>query len=127
MATKEQNTSIMQKAFPFLKLVGKSKDLGVVVFVVAIIFLIVFPLPATMLDLLLTISIALSMLIIVIALYINKPMDFSTFPTLLLFVTAYRLALIVATTRMILSEGSHGPEHVSYIRSWQLTLKQKST
>ena len=115
MATKEQNTSIMQKAFPFLKLVGKSKDLGVVVFVVAIIFLIVFPLPATMLDLLLTISIALSMLIIVIALYINKPMDFSTFPTLLLFVTAYRLALNVATTRMILSEGSHGPEHVSYI------------
>ena len=115
MATKEQNTSIMQKAFPFLKLVGKSKDLGVVIFVVAIIFLIVFPLPATMLDLLLTISIALSMLIIVIALYINKPMDFSTFPTLLLFVTAYRLALNVATTRMILSEGSHGPEHVSYI------------
>lgn len=115
MAAKEQNSGILQKAFPFLKLLGKSKDLGVVVFIIAIIFLIVFPLPAGMLDLLLTISIALSMLIIVIALYINKPMDFSTFPTLLLFVTAYRLALNVATTRMILSEGSNGAEHVSHI------------
>lgn len=112
---KEQKTSILQKAFPFLKLIGKSKDLGVVVFIIAIVFLIVFPLPPGMLDFLLTISIALSLLIIIIALYINKPMDFSTFPTLLLFVTAYRLALNVATTRMILSEGNQGPEHVSHI------------
>nr|WP_181882217.1 flagellar biosynthesis protein FlhA [Helicobacter aurati] len=105
----------MQKAFPFLKLVGKSKDLGVVVFIIAILAVIIIPLPSIALDFLLAISIALSLLIILIALYINKPMDFSTFPTLLLFVTAYRLALNVATTRMILSEGSKGTDHVSLI------------
>lgn len=115
MANKDQSNNILQKAFPFLKLIGKSKDLGVVVFVVMILAVIIIPLPAAALDLLLTISIALSILIILIALYINKPMDFSTFPTLLLFVTAYRLALNVATTRMILSEGSNGAAHVSRI------------
>lgn len=113
--SEKQKNTIMQKAFPFLKLLGKSKDLGVVVFIVCILFVIIMPLPSYALDLLLTISIALSMLIILIALYINKPMDFSTFPTLLLFVTAYRLALNVATTRMILSEGSNGAGHVSKI------------
>ncbi|RDU65982.1 flagellar biosynthesis protein FlhA [Helicobacter didelphidarum] len=115
MATKEQTTSIRQKAFPFLKLLGRSKDLGVVLFIIAILTVIVIPLPSVAIDILLTISIALSILIILIALYINKPMDFSTFPTLLLFVTAYRLALNVATTRMILSEGSQGAGHVSKI------------
>nr|WP_172458494.1 flagellar biosynthesis protein FlhA [Helicobacter muridarum] len=105
----------MQKAFPFLKLISKSKDLGIVVFVISILAVIIVPMPSFMLDLLLTISMALSMLIILIAIYINKPMDFSTFPTLLLFVTAFRLALNVATTRMILSEGSNGAQHVSKI------------
>ncbi len=115
MANKEQSGGILQRAFPFLKLIGKSKDLSVVVFVIMILAVIIVPLPAPVLDLLLTISIALSILIILIALYINKPMDFSTFPTLLLFVTAYRLALNVATTRMILSEGSNGASSVSSI------------
>ncbi|MWV61984.1 flagellar biosynthesis protein FlhA [Helicobacter saguini] len=115
MAATEQKNSILQKAFPFLKLVGKSKDLAVVVFIIAILAVIIIPLPSWALDFLLTISMALSILIILIALYINKPMDFSTFPTLLLFVTAFRLALNVATTRMILSEGSSGAGHVSKI------------
>lgn len=115
MAATEQKNSILQKAFPFLKLIGKSKDLAVVVFIIAILGVIIVPLPSWALDFFLTISMALSILIILIALYINKPMDFSTFPTLLLFVTAFRLALNVATTRMILSEGSQGASHVSKI------------
>lgn len=113
----EDKGGILKKAFPFLKFLSGSKDLGVVFFVIAILLVIVIPLPSGIIDFLLAISIALSLLIILIALYINKPMDFSTFPTLLLFVTAYRLALNVATTRMILTEGSNGPSHVSQIVS----------
>ncbi|PAF45655.1 flagellar biosynthesis protein FlhA [Helicobacter sp. 11S02629-2] len=105
----------IKRTLPFFKFIGRSRDLSVVVFIIAILAVIIVPLPASILDLLLIVSLALSILIILIAVYINKPMDFSTFPTLLLFVTAYRLALNIATTRMILSEGYKGPDSVSGI------------
>lgn len=92
-----------------------SKDLSVVFFVIAILAIIIVPLPSGILDFMLSISMALSILIILIGLYIQKPTDFSAFPTLLLIVTLYRLALNVATTRMILSEGHNGAESVSNI------------
>ncbi|WP_084340128.1 flagellar biosynthesis protein FlhA [Helicobacter pametensis] len=92
-----------------------SKDLSVVFFVIAILMIIIVPLPSGVLDFMLSISMALSILIILIGLYIHKPTDFSAFPTLLLIVTLYRLALNVATTRMILSEGHNGAEAVSSI------------
>lgn len=95
----------------------QSKDLIVVVFIMAILAIIIVPLPSYLLDFFLTISIALSVLIILIGLYIAKPTDFSAFPTLLLMVTLFRLALNVATTRMILSNGHLGAENVSEIIS----------
>lgn len=95
----------------------RSKDLIVVVFIMAILAIIIVPLPSYLLDFFLTISIALSVLIILIGLYIAKPTDFSAFPTLLLMVTLFRLALNVATTRMILSNGHLGSENVSEIIS----------
>lgn len=60
-------------------------------------------------------SIALSVLIILISIYIPKPTDLTTFPTLILIITLFRLSLNIATTRMILSEGQNGPEAVSEI------------
>lgn len=92
-----------------------SRDLSVVVFVMAILAIIIVPLPSAMLDLLLAIVIALSVLILLISLYIPKPTDLTTFPTLLLIITLFRLALNIATTRMILSNGHEGPEAVSEI------------
>ena len=94
---------------------GKSKDLTLVFFVIAIIAIIIVPLPSAVLDLFLTISIAISVLIIMISLYIPKPTDLTTFPTLILIITLYRLSLNIATTRMILSHGHEGPEAVSDI------------
>lgn len=102
---------------PFLNHIFKSKDLIVVIFIMAILAIIIVPLPSYLLDFFLTISIALSVLIILIGLYISKPTDFSAFPTLLLMVTLFRLALNVATTRMILSNGHLGAENVSEIVS----------
>ena len=65
----------------------------------------------------LTISISIAVLIILISLYIPKPTDLTTFPTLILIITLFRLSLNVATTRMILSHGHEGPENVSDIIS----------
>ena len=106
---------LLQKAQFILGKIFGSKDLSVVFFIVAILAIIIVPLPSFILDFMLSISMALSILIILIGLYIKKPTDFSAFPTLLLLVTLYRLALNVATTRMILSEGSKGANAVSDI------------
>ncbi len=94
---------------------GSSKDLTVVLFVVAIIAIIIVPLPSAVLDLFLTVSLAVAVLILMISLYIPKPTDLTTFPTLILLITLFRLSLNIATTRMILSHGHEGPEAVSDI------------
>lgn len=113
MASKGQTA--LQKLIAFAQTMLRSKDLTVVAFLLCILVIIIVPLPPIILDFLLTISIMLSILIIFIALYITKPTDFSAFPTLLLIVTLFRLALNVATTRMILTEGYRGPSAVSDI------------
>jgi len=91
------------------------RDLSVVVFVMMILLIIIVPLPSAILDLMLTVSIALSVLILLISLYVPKPTDLTTFPTLILIVTLFRLSLNIATTRMILSHGHEGPKAVSDI------------
>jgi flagellar biosynthesis protein FlhA len=73
-----------------------------------IVFILVLPLPTWMIDALLSFSIALSVLIIMLISNIKKPTDFSVFPTLLLFVTLFRLGLNIATTRAILTQGDAG-------------------
>lgn len=115
MAQAGQKASFFSKISPFLSQLTGSKDLTVVFFIVAILAIIIVPLPSALLDFFLAISIALSALIILIALYVKKPIDFSAFPTLLLIVTLFRLSLNIATTRMILSNGHLGPEAVSDI------------
>jgi len=101
--------------FAVLTVLQNSKDLSIVFFVMAILAIIIVPLPSVILDFLLTISIAIAVLIILISLYIPKPTDLTTFPTLILIITLFRLSLNIATTRMILSEGFKGPEAVSDI------------
>jgi flagellar biosynthesis protein FlhA len=95
-------------------LIGQ-RDLGVVAFVMAILAIIIVPLPSAILDVLLTVSMAIAVLILLISLYIPKPTDLTTFPTLILIITLFRLSLNVATTRMILSHGHEGSENVSSI------------
>lgn len=102
---------------PFLKIVVKAKNLTVVAFIIAIITIIIVPLPSAILDFFLIISIAVSVLVILIALYVPKPTDLTTFPTLILIITLYRLSLNIATTRMILSKGHLGTDAVSNIIS----------
>lgn len=76
--------------------------------VFATILVLILPVPPLVLDLFLTLSIAMAMLILLIILYVEEPADFTSFPTLLLFVTLFRLALNVASTRLILLDGYAG-------------------
>jgi flagellar biosynthesis protein FlhA len=94
-----------------------SKDLVMVALFVAILLIIIVPLPKLFLDFFLVISLTLSLLILLVSLYILKPSDLSTFPTLILVLALFRLSLNIATTRSILSEGHNGIEAVSNIIS----------
>lgn len=108
-------TSNQSQVSKILAQLGQSKDLAIVIFVISIIAIIIVPLPSVILDFFLTISLAVAVLILMISLYIPKPTDLTTFPTLILLITLFRLALNIATTRMILSHGHKGPESVSDI------------
>jgi len=103
---------LLQRAIPLLETIAGAKDLSIVGLIIAILAIIIVPLPSAVLDMFLTISIAISVLMILISIFIEKPTDFTTFPTLILLITLYRLSLNIATTRMILSKGHEGPDAV---------------
>ena len=86
-------------------------EVAMAIGIVGIIVLLILPIPAFMLDILLSISIASSVLILMTSILIKRPLEFTAFPTVLLVATLFRLALNIATTRLILShghEGAHG-------------------
>ncbi|MBI5345201.1 MAG: FHIPEP family type III secretion protein, partial [Deltaproteobacteria bacterium] len=78
--------------------------------IVGILAVMILPVPPLALDLLLTFSITVAIMILLISVYITRPLDFATFPTLLLVTTLFRLALNVASTRLILLHGSDGAD-----------------
>jgi flagellar biosynthesis protein FlhA len=80
--------------------------------ILAVLFL---PIPTFLIDLGLALSIALSVLILMVALWIQKPLDFSSFPTILLIATMLRLSLNIATTRVILANGHEGLNAAGYV------------
>jgi len=88
----------------------KWQRLAAPVLVILILAMMILPLPPLMLDMLFTFNIALSMIVLLIALYTLKPLEFSVFPTVLLMTTLLRLSLNVASTRIVLLEGHTGPD-----------------
>ena len=76
--------------------------------VMALVVMLIIPIPPFLLDFLLAISITLSVLILMTALFIERPLQLSTFPTILLFTTLFRLGVNVASTRLILTDGKAG-------------------
>jgi len=77
--------------------------------IVGILFVMILPIPSVVLDLLLSFNVTVAIIIMLVAVYITKPLDFSTFPILLLVTTLFRLSLNVASTRLILIHGPEGP------------------
>ncbi|MDW8190854.1 MAG: FHIPEP family type III secretion protein, partial [Pseudobdellovibrionaceae bacterium] len=102
----------MDAVYHFLKRfenVAKNSDLLIALGLMVIMTVMIIPLPAFILDLALTFSLASAILVLLVSLYINRPLEFSVFPSLLLITTLFRLSLNVATTRAILSRGHEGP------------------
>ncbi len=90
------------------KLAPKGRDIGFALGIVAILSILFLPIPPFLIDIGLAFSIAFSVLILMVSLWIQKPLDFSSFPVILLISTMTRLALNIATTRVILSHGHEG-------------------
>ncbi|KQZ01943.1 flagellar biosynthesis protein FlhA [Pseudolabrys sp. Root1462] len=90
-------------------------DIGLAVGVLTILVVLILPLPAVLLDAFLAISIILSVLILMTALFIQTPLEFSAFPTVLLISTMLRLSLNLASTRLILSHGHEGTDAAGHV------------
>ncbi|HDQ26027.1 MAG TPA: flagellar biosynthesis protein FlhA [bacterium] len=86
----------------------RSVDLLIVVAIVGVVLMIVVPIPHLLLDFLLTINIGLALAVLMITMYTKEPLQFSTFPVLLLITTVFRLALNISATRLVLSEAYAG-------------------
>jgi flagellar biosynthesis protein FlhA len=93
----------------------KRGDLALAVGVLTILVVLILPLPPLLLDFSLAISIIFSVLILMTALFIHTPLEFSAFPTVLLIATMLRLALNLASTRLILSRGHEGTDAAGHV------------
>lgn len=101
----------MDQVFQFLKRFEKytkNTDLFIAFGMLAILAVMIIPLPPVLLDISLTFSLAISILILLVSLYTQRALDFTSFPSLLLMTTLFRLSLNVATTRLILTHGHEG-------------------
>lgn len=91
-------------------ILSESSDIGMVAAVIAILLAMILPVPTLILDFLLALSITLAIIVLITTMYTEKPLDFSIFPSMLLFLTLFRLSLNVASTRLILLHGNEGPD-----------------
>jgi flagellar biosynthesis protein FlhA len=97
------------------KVAPKGRDIGFAIGIMVILSVLFLPIPAFMIDFGLAISIASSVLILMVSLWIQRPLDFSSFPTILLIATMLRLSLNIATTRVILSHGNEGHDAAGHV------------
>lgn len=91
-----------------MNLLGKNSDILLAVGLIMMLGLMLIPLPAPILDFLLSLNISLALLVLIVSLYIQSPLDISVFPGLLLVLTLFRLALNISSTRLILIDGYAG-------------------
>lgn len=93
-----------------MRRISKQTDIALPISFMAILAVLFVPVPSLLLDFFLTISISLSVIILLVSIYAERPLDFSSFPFILLFTTLFRLSLNVSTTRTILLHGHEGPD-----------------
>ncbi|MEZ0323935.1 MAG: flagellar biosynthesis protein FlhA [Hydrogenothermaceae bacterium] len=105
----------MENIIQFLNRASKYRDVVLIVLIVIILASLVLPIPPLLLDILLTTSITFSMLILMVTVYIGNPLQLSSFPSLLLIATLFRLSLNVASTRRILLHGHEGPDAAGHV------------
>jgi flagellar biosynthesis protein FlhA len=105
--SQSQNIIIKEKPFSPFSFI-RNPDFFMAALVVGSVLMMIFPLPVFFIDLLMAISISAALIVLMVSIYITKPLEFGVFPTLLLISTLFRLSLNVATTRNILLHGADG-------------------
>ncbi|MQL47905.1 EscV/YscV/HrcV family type III secretion system export apparatus protein [Photorhabdus khanii] len=98
----------MNRGLELLSRIGERKDIMLAILLLAVVFMMILPLPPFLLDILIAINITISVVLMMMAVYINSPLQFSAFPAVLLVTTLFRLALSISTTRMILLQADAG-------------------
>ena len=109
--SKINKETLTKKLYEFLQ----HKDIAFAIGILCIIGVLIFPVSTGLLDFLLSTSIAFSVLILMTVLFIDKPLDLSSFPSILLVVTMLRLSLNISTTRLILSNGHKGTDAAGHV------------
>lgn len=85
------------------------------VLMIGVVILMIIPLPSFLLDILLSFNITISLVIMFVSLYVQRPLEFSSYPSLVLMTTLFRLAMNISTTRLILLEGDQGPDAAGHV------------
>ncbi len=101
MAEERANTSAVGKMMKF-------SDVGIALLMILVVIMMIIPLPTWLLDMLLTLNITFGVVVLLVTFYVNRALEISSFPSILLIVTLFRLALNVSTTRLILLKGDAG-------------------
>ena len=105
----------MERALSVFEKINQYSDAIVIILILIILGSLVLPVPPFLLDILLTFSITFSMLILMATVYVESPLKFSSFPSILLIATLFRLSLNVASTRRILLHGHEGPDAAGHV------------
>ena len=100
--------SSFQKANKVVGIITRHNDITMVLLLVIVIVLMIMPLPTFLIDTLIGVNMALSFLMLMMSMYVKNPLEFSSFPTMLLFTTLFRVGLNIATTRLILLQADAG-------------------
>src|SRR5712671_4196642 len=106
--TPQPMASSLKAALPSSLRFARLVDMAVPLAVLGIVLAMIAPLPPFLLDILISTNLTLSVIVLLVSLYIVKPVDFSVFPTTLLLMTLFRLALNISSARLILLHGNTG-------------------
>lgn len=101
---------IIKRKFPLTAFIKRNSNAIFAGMVIGILLLMIIPLPTFLLDFFFALNISLAFTVLVISIYVQKPLEFSTFPTVLLITTLFRLGLNISSTRLILLNGDQGPQ-----------------
>ncbi len=98
----------MTRALTWLRAAAGRQDIVLAALLLVTVLMIIIPMPPSVMDLLIALNLGLSLLLLMVALYINEPLDFSAFPSVLLMTTLFRLGLTISTSRLILLHADAG-------------------
>jgi flagellar biosynthesis protein FlhA len=108
--------TFLDRLLPYMARLAKRVDLAAPLFILVVMVVMIIPVPGIALDLLIVFNITMSLVILVVGMYVNRPQEFSAYPSILLMITLFRLSLnVAATRRILLYAGDQGPDAAGHM------------